>query len=91
MSSHITNRRTAAPQTIPSSPPAEVLEEMARAADIHEELASRGRELRFTRDERSGRTRIEVRDRDGHVLKTISHAKALEVAAGAPLEQEPEP
>jgi len=62
---------------------------MARAADIHEELASQGRELRFTRDEQSGRTRIEVRDREGHMLKTLSPAQALEVAAGAPLDQRP--
>jgi uncharacterized FlaG/YvyC family protein len=89
MSSPITNRRTVAPQSIPSSPPEEVLEEMARAAQIHEELASTGRELRFTRDERSGRTKIEVRDREGHVLRTISHAQALEVAAGAPLDRGP--
>jgi hypothetical protein len=59
---------------------------MASAAQTHAELSSQGRELRFARDEQSGRTRIEVRDREGHILKTISPAEALEVAAGAPLE-----
>jgi hypothetical protein len=73
-------------QTLPASPPQEVLDQMASAAQTYEELSSQGRELRFARDEQSGRTRIEVRDRAGNVLKTISPAQALAVAAGAPLE-----
>jgi hypothetical protein len=72
--------------TLPSSPPQEVLDEMTSAAQIHDELSSQGRELRFARDAQSGRTRIEVRDRRGNMLRTISPAQALEVAAGAPLE-----
>jgi len=70
----------------PMTPPPEVLEEMARAAQTYEELSSQGRELRFARDEQSGRTRIEVRDRAGKVLKTLTHAQALALAAGTPLE-----
>ncbi len=77
---------TVSHDAVPSSPPREVLEEMASAAHTYEALSSQGRELRFARDERSGRTRIEVRDRDGHVLRTLSPAQALEVAAGAPLD-----
>ncbi|MFI5005307.1 MAG: hypothetical protein ACHQE6_09875 [Solirubrobacterales bacterium] len=72
--------------TLPSSPPQEVLDQMASAAQTHEALSAQGRELRFSRDEQSGRTKIEVRDHNGNVLKTISPAQALEVAAGAPLE-----
>jgi hypothetical protein len=72
--------------TVPSSPPAEVLEQMGRAAEVHAELSSQGRELRFSRDPQNGRTRIEVRDRRGNVLGTLSPAQALAVAAGAPLE-----
>jgi hypothetical protein len=72
--------------TIPSSPPPEVLDQMASAAQTHEALSAQGRELRFSRDEQSGRTRIEVRDRSGNVLRTLSPAEALAVAAGAPLE-----
>jgi hypothetical protein len=72
--------------TVPPSPPQEVLEEMASAARNHEALRAQGRELRFSRDEQNGRTRIEVRDRSGNVLKTLSPAQALEVAAGAPVE-----
>jgi YD repeat-containing protein len=62
--------------TLPSSP----------AAQIHTELSAQGRELRFVRDAQGGRTRIEVRDRGGNVLRTLSPAQALAVAAGAPLE-----
>jgi hypothetical protein len=72
--------------TLPTSPPQEMLDQMASAMQIHDQLSSQGRELRFARDAQSGRTRIEVRDRGGNVLRTISPAQALEVAAGAPLE-----
>ncbi len=72
--------------TMPPSPPQEVLEQMAGAARTYEALSSQGRELRFARDEQSGRTRVEVRDRAGNVLKTLTHAQALALAAGTPLE-----
>jgi hypothetical protein len=63
-----------------------VLDQMASAAQTHDALSTQGRELRFIRDEQSGRTRIEVRDRSGNVLRMLSPAQALAVAAGAPLE-----
>ncbi len=72
--------------TLPSHPPGEVLDQVAAAARVYEGLRSQGRELRFSRDAQSGRTTIEVRDRDGRMLKTISPSQALEIAAGAPLE-----
>lgn len=72
--------------TLPASPPQEVLDQMASAAQTHKALSAQGRELRFARDERSGRTEIEVRDQNGRVLKTITPAQALAIAAGAPLE-----
>ncbi len=73
-------------QTLPSSPPPEVLDQMADAAQRYDELTSQGRELRFARDPESGRTRIEVRDRAGHLVKMLSPAQALDVAAGGPLD-----
>jgi hypothetical protein len=69
-----------------SHPPREVLDQMAQAAQTYQSLRSQGRELRFSSDQQSGRTTIEVRDREGNVLKTISPSQALEIAAGAPLE-----
>jgi hypothetical protein len=77
---------TVSVQTLPSGPPPEVYEAMGRAAQTHAQLSAQGRELRFLRDAQGGHTRIEVRDRDGNVLKTLSPAQALAIAAGAPLE-----
>jgi hypothetical protein len=77
---------TVALDAFPSSPPPEVLDQMESAARTYETLCSQGRELRFARDEQSGHTRIEVRDRAGNVLKTLSPAQALALAAGTPLE-----
>jgi hypothetical protein len=79
-------RSPVALDTLASNPPREVLDQMAAAAQTHESLRAQGRELRFSRDGQSGRTTIEVRDRSGRVLKTISPSQALEIAAGAPLE-----
>jgi hypothetical protein len=72
--------------TIPSSPPPEVLDQMASAAQTYERLSSQGRELRFAREQDSGRMTIEVRDRRGNVLGQLTPSQALEVAAGAPLD-----
>jgi hypothetical protein len=72
--------------TFPSSPPREVLDEMAGAARMYDTLRAQGRELHFAHDSQSGRMRIEVRDGGGHVLRTISPSEALDVAAGKPLE-----
>lgn len=80
------NAFPSSPAPFPSSPPQEVLDQMGSAAHTYEELSSQGRELRFARDEQSGRTRVEVRDRAGNVLKTLSPAQALALAAGTPLE-----
>jgi len=78
--------RSIALDALPSSPPREVLDQMAGAARIYEDLSAQGRELRFARDAASGRTQIEVRDRAGNLLRQLSPAQALELAAGAPLE-----
>lgn len=71
---------------LPAVPPPEVLNQMADAADTHERLRDQGRELRFAQGPDGGRARIEVRDRTGAVLRTLSTAQALAVAAGTPLD-----
>jgi hypothetical protein len=68
------------------SPPAEVLDQMAQAALTYERLTAQGRELRFVRDEVSGRGAFEVHDRDGSLLKRLSLDEACDIAAGAPLD-----
>jgi flagellar protein FlaG len=70
--------------TIPSSPPPDVLEQMQDAADVADKLRSMHRELHFE-PQANGRVVIQVRDLDGNVIRTIPPTEALEIAAGAPL------
>ena len=67
---------------IPSSPPPEVLEQMAQAHQIYEQLAADGKSLHFDHDE-SGPATVELRDSNGTSLRTLSLAEALDLAAGA--------
>jgi flagellar protein FlaG len=71
--------------TLPASPPPAVLEDMHAAARVVEELHAQARELHFEVLD-SGRVAVQVRDLEGNVIRTIPPAKALEVAAGAPLD-----
>jgi flagellar protein FlaG len=73
---------------LPASPPPEVLEAMSVAGRVAQELHEQGRELRFTPppEGEPGRVRVEVRDLDGNVLRTIPPSELLDVATGAPLE-----
>jgi len=75
---------------IPSSPPADVLDAIDAAGRAARELRAQGRELRFVPASESGdgRMRIEVRDLDGNVLRTIPPSEALDVATGSPLGQD---
>ncbi|HMJ01657.1 MAG TPA: hypothetical protein VK506_01875 [Conexibacter sp.] len=69
---------------IPASPPAEVLEAMDAAARVARELHEQGRELRFTTGEDG--LRIELRDLDGNVLRTIPPSELLDLATGSKLD-----
>jgi FlaG protein len=71
--------------TIPPAPTEEARQMVDRAAEVVEDLYKNHRELHFSVDESTRRVVIEVRDLDGHVLKTIPPAKALDVMAGAEL------
>jgi flagellar protein FlaG len=82
--------RTAAAQdtaqlSLPASPPAEVLDAVGAAAARAAELRAANRELHFHKDEQSGRVIVEVRDLEGHVIRTIPPSHALDVMAGAAL------
>jgi hypothetical protein len=66
-------------------PPPEVLDQIATAAAIEEQLRESGYQLRFAGAD-GGRTRIELHDRDGNVVRSVSTAEALELAAGKPLD-----
>ena len=71
--------------TLPASPPPSVLEDMHEAARVAEQLRAQKRELHFETTE-NGRVIVQVRDLDGNVIRTIPAGKALDVAAGAPLD-----
>jgi flagellar protein FlaG len=72
--------------TLPSQPPAEVLEQMEAASRRYDELLAQRRELHFTHDPEQNRVVVEVRDLEGTVLRTIPPSEALQVIAGGPLE-----
>jgi hypothetical protein len=71
---------------LPASPPQDVLDQMDQAAQRYESLSSQGLELRSVHNAQSGATTFEVRDAHGDVLKRLSLAEALDLAAGAHLE-----
>jgi len=71
---------------IPSSPPAELHDQIDAAAKRVDELKAEGRELHFSYNEQSKRVQIEVRDLKGNVLRTIPPSKALSVATGGKLD-----
>jgi flagellar protein FlaG len=71
--------------TLPASPPPAVLEDMHVAGRVWAELRAQKRELHFE-PTGNGRVVVQVRDLDGNVIRTIPPAKALEVAAGGPLD-----
>ncbi len=70
--------------TFPSSPPPEVSELMATAAQAYEKLQGSGREVRFQTDPQSGQTTIELHD--GQSSRTLSPGELIEAAAGRPLD-----
>jgi flagellar protein FlaG len=71
--------------TLPASPPDSVREEMFAAAKAADQLHAQARELHFE-TVGNGRVVVQVRDLDGNVIRTIPAGRALEVAAGAPLD-----
>jgi flagellar protein FlaG len=68
--------------SVPATPPRDVKSQVDRAAEIAKEMNERNRELHFSKDEKTGRVVIEVRDLDGNVIKTIPPSHALNVMAG---------
>ncbi|CAA9538562.1 MAG: hypothetical protein AVDCRST_MAG30-4494 [uncultured Solirubrobacteraceae bacterium] len=68
-----------------STPPPEAMAEVDRAYERVAELAAQNRELHFSKDPSSGRIIVQVRDMEGHVVRTIPNEKALHVLNGAEL------
>ena len=68
-----------------SSPPEEVLEQMAQADAINERLGERGYQIGFALSADRSSLQIELRDRAGTLLRILSAEEAIELAAGRPL------
>jgi flagellar protein FlaG len=71
--------------SLPPSPPAHVLDDVAAARDRAAELAANNRELHFSTDKDTGRVIVQVRDLEGNVIRTIPPSHALQVVSGAPI------
>jgi flagellar protein FlaG len=71
--------------SIPPAPTEEARAMVDRAAQVVDDLYKNHRELHFSVDKSTNRVVIEVRDLEGHVLKTIPPAKALDVMSGGAL------
>jgi hypothetical protein len=71
---------------IPTSPPREVLDAIARAHAAYERLEASGRHVRFDLNEVSGRLAIELTDASGTPLRSLSPRAVLDLAAGAALD-----
>ena len=67
---------------IPATPPPDVLREVEAAGRRAEKLWNARRELHFDVDEDSGRVVIQVRDLEGHVIRTIPPSEALDIMSG---------
>ncbi|HTU97899.1 MAG TPA: hypothetical protein VMF14_18765 [Solirubrobacteraceae bacterium] len=67
---------------IPASPPAEVLEAIARAHEAYEHLEASGRHVHFDLNEATGRLAVELTDALGTPVRRLSPRAVLELAAG---------
>ncbi|MGD0452447.1 MAG: hypothetical protein ABSB69_02515 [Solirubrobacteraceae bacterium] len=76
---------TLSPIASRGAPPPRVLDQIAAAARIHDELRESGHQLRFLAAAAGERPRIEIHDLEGNAVKTLSPAEAFELAAGRPL------
>jgi hypothetical protein len=68
------------------SPPPELLDQMAAADEINQQLHESGRELRFSIAESGAGVKVELHDLDGNALRAVPVAEALDIAAGKPVE-----
>jgi hypothetical protein len=63
-------------------PPAEVLEQMAVAGETEKRLRACGQQVRFVADAPGQRTSVEIQDRHGEVVRTLTLSEAFELATG---------
>jgi hypothetical protein len=66
--------------TMPSSPPPEVLDAIGAAARAYDRLTSNGVQLHFDVDEETGKVAVHVYDTQGSVLGTLAASQVLDLA-----------
>jgi hypothetical protein len=66
-------------------PPAELLDQMARADEINTRLRLSGREIAFALSADGCELQIELRDGAGRLLRTLSLPEAIDLAEGGSL------
>jgi len=69
--------------TIPSAPPATVLDQIQAAGSAWKSLQSQGFEVRYSHDPQSRRTTATLHDRSGAAVRALTPTEAVELAAGA--------
>lgn len=68
--------------TLPSSPPPEVVAQIQTAGANYESLRAQGYEVHYSYDEQTRKTTVQLRDGSGTILKTLSPAEAVDLAMG---------
>jgi hypothetical protein len=69
--------------TLPSTPPPEVLDAIRAAAGTYDRLQAAGVQLHFHVDDRTGRVAVQVNDRQGMVIGSLAPRQLLDVATSA--------
>lgn len=68
--------------TVPSTPPASVLDQIEAADNAWKSLHAQGFEVRYSHDPQSRRTTATLHDSTGAAVRTLTPTEAVELAAG---------
>jgi hypothetical protein len=68
--------------TMPLSPPPEVMAAISAAAEAYDQLEASGRQIQFTTDPATGRVNAQLQDLDGNTLSSLSPSQVLAIADG---------
>ncbi len=68
--------------TLPSTPPPDVLAQIQTAGANYESLRAQGYEVHYSYDEQARKSTVQLLDSSGTVVKTLSPAEAVELAMG---------
>lgn len=66
--------------TLPSTPPPDVVAQIQTAGANYESLRAQGYEVQYSYDEQARKTTVQLLDSSGTVVKTLSPAEAVELA-----------